>query len=505
MCICTKDLDVGANDVPAWGRLVSFNTQYPNVDLVEEVYVLGRGRKASPGLRYDDIRVSGTHCRLERKVDASSGEARVFLTDTSSNGTFVNGRKVGKGRQLVLSHNDEVSLVIIRKGQEMAGANACVAYLFQDLANAGSGPGTESLDPELAETIGSLYSFQHTLGSGAFAQVKLGRNLRTGDRVAIKIIDIHKFRLNKNLRPESLMDEVKVLQAIQHPGIVQIIDSFKTERYLYLVLELVTGGEMFDRIIEQSRFTERECARVLLELTDAVSYLHSNGIVHRDLKPENILYASTDADAAIKLTDFGLARILGESQVMTTLCGTPQYLAPEVIIAQSSHTGYTAGVDVWSMGVILYIMLSGSPPFYEERDIPIYKQITKGMVSFDFSVWDSISPLAIDLVKGLLTVDPDKRLGLSDIYLHPWIRGFDGLGTRPGAPPEPEGEPLASSGGEGPSSLPLPLPSLPPPKRVRDSSGDIALVGSDSYGLDPRPAKRHKPISASTTTTQAQK
>ncbi|KNC46086.1 CAMK/RAD53 protein kinase [Thecamonas trahens ATCC 50062] len=382
---------------------------------------MGRGRHSSPGLRFTDIRVSGKHCKLERSEAPNSTTRVVFLTDLSSNGTYVNGRKIGRGRRVVLANNDEVSLVITTKGSNMADSNACVAYLYQDLS-ADATLGTGSLDPEVSETIGSRYALRHTLGSGAFAQVKLGYDLASGEQVAVKIIDIHKFRLNKHLRQESLMDEVKVLQAISHKGIVRIIDSFKTERYLYLVLELVTGGELFDRIIERGRLTEASSASLMVQLTDAVAYLHSVGIVHRDLKPENILFESTDDDASIKLTDFGLARILGATEVMTTLCGTPQYLAPEVIVSQASASGYDASIDVWSMGVILYIVLSGIPPFYEERKIPIYTQITQGMISFEAAVWATISPDAIDLVKALLTLDPRKRLPLRSIYTHPWIK-----------------------------------------------------------------------------------
>jgi len=202
---------------------------------------------------------------------------------------------------------------------------------------------------------------------------------------------------------------------------VQLYEMFETSKKIYMVMELLTGGELFDRIVAKGSYSEREASDLIKDITSAIQYLHSIGIVHRDLKPENLIYLNQRADSPIKITDFGLAKFRSGSKLeaMTTACGTPGYVAPEVL----KNEPYGKAVDMWSLGVILYILLCGFPPFYHESTAALYKQIKKGEYDFPDPYWTDISDSARDLVKSLLTVDPKKRFTAKQVLAHPWIAG----------------------------------------------------------------------------------
>mmetsp|Transcript_11236 Transcript_11236/g.38336 ORF Transcript_11236/g.38336 Transcript_11236/m.38336 type:complete len:261 (+) Transcript_11236:263-1045(+) len=213
------------------------------------------------------------------------------------------------------------------------------------------------------------------------------------------------------------------MKKVNHPNCIKLIEVFDEKTRLYIVLELVTGGELFDRIITKGSYSEREAAILIESVVRAIAYLHQVGVVHRDLKPENLLYASGDPESpdyeVIKVADFGLAKVVmpTEDHTMSTTCGTPGYVAPEVL----EQRGYGPEVDLWSIGVILYILLCGFPPFYDENNSVLFSQIKKGDYSFPSPYWDDISSEAKDLVKKLLQVNPAKRLKSEEIVEHPWI------------------------------------------------------------------------------------
>ena len=185
-----------------------------------------------------------------------------------------------------------------------------------------------------------------------------------------------------------------------------------------LVLELVTGGELFDRIVAKGNYSEKDAATCMSQLCQALDYLHTKKIVHRDLKPENLLYASPADDANLKVADFGLARMLTAGDMMKTACGTPGYVAPEIL----KNKGYDSGaVDMWSAGVILYILLCGFPPFYEEELPALFDQILHARYDFPSPWWDNISADGKDLVKKLLELDVKKRLTAAQVLAHPWM------------------------------------------------------------------------------------
>lgn len=261
-----------------------------------------------------------------------------------------------------------------------------------------------------------IYELKEELGKGSFATVKRAIHKKTGDVYAVKIIR------KQELQPEELRainDEVKIMSAIKHDHCVGLYDMFESPRKVYMVLELLDGGELFDRIVQENSFTEGAAAELTRCLADAIGYLHSRGIVHRDLKPENIIYKSKAKDAEVKITDFGLAKIRKHEEKMLTACGTPGYVAPEVLKQQP----YTSKVDIWSLGVILYILLCGYPPFYNEEGntVALYDQIKQGDFEFKKKYWGGISDNAKDLVRRMLTVDPNKRIDTEGILRHPWI------------------------------------------------------------------------------------
>ncbi|XP_022661481.1 calcium/calmodulin-dependent protein kinase type 1-like isoform X1 [Varroa jacobsoni] len=265
------------------------------------------------------------------------------------------------------------------------------------------------------DNISDKYEFKDLLGTGAFSQVVLAESReRAGEMLAVKCIDKKALRGKE----DSLENEVKVLRKLKHPNIVQLLETYEDKNKVYLVMELVTGGELFDRIVEKGSYTEQDASHLIKQILEAVDYMHSQGVVHRDLKPENLLYYSSDEDSKIMISDFGLSK-MEDSGVMATACGTPGYVAPEVL----AQKPYGKAVDVWSMGVIAYILLCGYPPFYDESDANLFAQIIKGDFEFDSPYWDDISESAKDFIRHLICVDVEKRYTCRQALGHPWISG----------------------------------------------------------------------------------
>jgi len=267
------------------------------------------------------------------------------------------------------------------------------------------------------EEVGKYYDIQKKLGTGSFAVVKKAVRKNDGKEFAIKVIN--KSKLNAD-ELAVVHDEVEIMHKINHPNCVALFEMFETKTKLYMVMELLTGGELFDRIVSKGSYSEKEASNVIKSVASAIQYLHQSGVVHRDLKPENLLYLNKTDESPIKITDFGLAKFRGESKEdMHTACGTPGYVAPEVLKGEK----YDKAVDLWSLGVILYILLCGFPPFYHQNTNMLYKQIKKGEYDFPDPYWTDISDSAKQLVRGLLTVDPKKRMSAKDVLAHPWIAG----------------------------------------------------------------------------------
>lgn len=275
--------------------------------------------------------------------------------------------------------------------------------------------------------IKAKYTFGDVLGSGNFAEVKLGINKETGEKVAIKIIEP-----KDDEDMEVIEQEINILGSLDHPSIIKLHEVFSkpnkkkkgTMKRMYVVMELATGGELFDRIVEKKNFNETQARSVVKQMLDSLVYMHSKGTVHRDLKPENILYATKDDDSPIKVADFGLAKIYrpDENQLMLTMCGTPGYVAPEILQPKNKKDGYSKEVDMWSTGVIMYIILCGFPPFYEKTQEQLFRTIIKGKYSFPSPYWDDISAEAKDLISKCLTKDPLGRISAAEALEHPWMQ-----------------------------------------------------------------------------------
>ncbi|TRY82458.1 hypothetical protein DNTS_028279 [Danionella cerebrum] len=214
-------------------------------------------------------------------------------------------------------------------------------------------------------------------------EVVLAEERSTGKMFAVKCIPKKALKGKES----SIENEIAVLRKIKHENIVALEDIYESSDHLYLIMQLVSGGELFDRIVEKGFYTEKDASKLIRQVLDAVNYLHTMGIVHRDLKPENLLYFNPQDGSKIMISDFGLSKMEGTGDVMSTACGTPGYVAPEVL----AQKPYSKAVDCWSIGVIAYILLCGYPPFYDENDSKLFEQILKADYEFDAPYWDDIS------------------------------------------------------------------------------------------------------------------
>jgi calcium/calmodulin-dependent protein kinase I len=260
------------------------------------------------------------------------------------------------------------------------------------------------------------YKIGKQLGSGAFSVVKEGQHKVTGQQVAIKII---KKSTVAGDDIKLLRREVQNLKQLQHPNIMKLYEVYEDKDEFYLVLELIKGKELFDKIVERGNYSERDAANITRQFIAAIEYLHSRGIAHRDLKPENLMSCGEGDQEVIKLADFGLSKNFGDEKLMTS-CGSPGYVAPEVLECES----YDKLVDMWSVGVILYILLCGYPPFYAESDPELFKKIMACEYEFGEG-WENVSASAKDLIKHLLVKDPKKRYTATQSLNHPWLKGSD--------------------------------------------------------------------------------
>jgi len=253
------------------------------------------------------------------------------------------------------------------------------------------------------------------LGSGHFASVFRVTRKDDNLKAAVKIIKKPKDSKKK----EKVLLEYKILKECRHKQVVQCHDAFETDDRLYLVMELMEGGELFDKIVDMGHFTEKQAADATLKLLDALKFMHDQGIAHRDLKPENMLMTTKELDAEVKITDFGLSKFFDEqSSIMKTPCGTPGYIAPEVLHMR----GYDQQCDIWSLGVIVYILLCGFPPFYAENDAQLFEKIKRGDYRFLQPYWDPVSDSAKDFIRHMLVVDPKKRWTAKQLMDHEWLK-----------------------------------------------------------------------------------
>ncbi|XP_061788088.1 calcium/calmodulin-dependent protein kinase (CaM kinase) II beta 1 isoform X5 [Nerophis lumbriciformis] len=259
------------------------------------------------------------------------------------------------------------------------------------------------------------YQLYEELGKGAFSVVRRCVKLCTGQEYAAKIINTKKLSARDH---QKLEREARICRLLKHANIVRLHDSISEEGFHYLLFDLVTGGELFEDIVAREYYSEADASHCIQQILEAVLHCHQMGVVHRDLKPENLLLASKCKNAAVKLADFGLAiEVQGEQQAWFGFAGTPGYLSPEVLRKES----YGKPVDIWACGVILYILLVGYPPFWDEDQHKLYQQIKAGAYDFPSPEWDTVTPEAKNLINQMLTINPAKRITAQEALKHPWV------------------------------------------------------------------------------------
>ncbi|ORY02520.1 Pkinase-domain-containing protein [Basidiobolus meristosporus CBS 931.73] len=414
-------------------KLIPLSPEFPPVDLFKEKlefgYLLGRHPGCDVVLP-DDRRISNKHCRIftPYKNDHSIHGTSILIEDLSTNGTYIGKKPLGKGNRILLVHGDELCLGTLPKSNGRSGHH----YLFQITNHE---PVTQVTQKNHA-IIHEKYSFRHILGTGNFSVVHLVADKQTGENYACKVIDKTRFFMKPKVK-EAFAREVKILKTLNHPNIVSFVSCYDTEETLWIVMELVTGGDLLAYITEKGTLPESECKSLFHQICLALQYLHHQGITHRDMKPENILMTDQEKNT-IKISDFGLAKVVSEQSILQTMCGTLTYLAPEIMSADSQRS-YSQAVDLWSSGIILYLMLFGSFPFSPPESMPT-KIETPRVLKFpkhprvsdqgshvsSTSILDrphsSTSPLlAKHLLERLLTEDPNKRINIDETLDHPWF------------------------------------------------------------------------------------
>ncbi|XP_056593035.1 calcium/calmodulin-dependent protein kinase type II subunit beta isoform X2 [Triplophysa dalaica] len=259
------------------------------------------------------------------------------------------------------------------------------------------------------------YQLYEELGKGAFSVVRRCIKLCTAQEFAAKIINTKKLSARDH---QKLEREARICRLLKHPNIVRLHDSISEEGFHYLIFDLVTGGELFEDIVAREYYSEADASHCIHQILESVSHIHHHDIAHRDLKPENLLLASKCKNAAVKLADFGLAiEVQGDQQAWFGFAGTPGYLSPEVLRKEA----YGKPVDIWACGVILYILLVGYPPFWDEDQHKLYQQIKAGAYDFPSPEWDTVTPEAKNLINQMLTINPAKRITAQEALKHPWV------------------------------------------------------------------------------------
>ncbi|KAI9704391.1 MAG: hypothetical protein M1836_007254 [Candelina mexicana] len=374
-------------------------------------YLIGRHAECDRVL--DLPTISNRHCLLFS--ENKDGDTVAVIEDLSSNGTFVNEAIVGRNNRRELEEADEITILDEAR------------FVFRY--------------PKSRDTSGfrQQYKIQDVLGKGHFATVYLCIEKASGQRYAVKRFEKRPGQGERS-KSDGLQQEIAVLMGVSHPNMLCLKDTFDETDGVYLVLELAPEGELFNWIVMKQKLTEEETRKIFIQLFQGMAYLvsfatlalrsgmltmaqHARNIVHRDIKPENILLV--DKELTVKVADFGLAKIIGEESFTTTLCGTPSYVAPE-ILENTKQRKYTRAVDVWSLGVVLYICLCGFPPFSDELYTPenpytLSQQIKLGRFDYPSPYWDSVGDQALDLIDKMLTVNVDDRLTIDECLEHPWI------------------------------------------------------------------------------------
>lgn len=403
---------------PFFGCLQPCNTALRRLDFqkTQPHNAIGRG----PGNDFvlPGMRISFNHCQImwDGREDSHS---QVVVQDNSTNGTWINGTRVQKGHTRILRDGNEIAF-----GSPMPQQNPLedYRYIYRHLA------------PLELTGIHAHYDMAHELGKGSFATVMRAMARETGEWWAVKIIHGNKVRGgntnhqngggNQNQYLQSFAREISILETLDHANICRLRETFVPEdggHDFYLVLELVEGGDLLDFILNNDGLSEPVSQHITRQMCNALAYIHAKGITHRDLKPENVLLTKDDPPN-VKVADFGLAKVVDSLTMLKTMCGTPSYLAPEVVNQTEENKGYDQLVDSWSVGVIVFSMLTNTGPFIEdENEQDMRRRIAGRYIDWGTLRHKQVSAPAQDFIRRLLDTDPTTRMTLTDALRHPWL------------------------------------------------------------------------------------
>ncbi|KNE55902.1 CAMK/RAD53 protein kinase [Allomyces macrogynus ATCC 38327] len=423
-----------------WGLLRTDNGD--EHELHDALYRVGRNEHCEIVID-THITVSKVHFRLTRAPEPgaalpATGTALpplvVLIEDLSTNGTHVNGTRLVRGVPKPLRHADEITIKVengaLKFTFEVPPAPESSASSAASASAAAAAPANvyHHQDPQFESVLQGI-DFHRILGSGTYATVYLAVDRHTKEKYACKALDKFKAGLRSRGSPANNgheeLAEIRILMNLKHPNIVQVHQVLRTERYIYMFLQLVEGGELFDYLSEHLSIPETECKFWMYQLFQAIQYLHAQNISHRDIKPENILLETGQAGSKLLLADFGLAK--KTSSRMKTMCGTLNYVAPEILTKSGSNgPGYSKAVDCWSCGVMLYFLLCGRLPFDDTDEDVLRQMIKEDELAFlepapNTDIWEGISGSCKDLIRRLLAKDPARRLTIAQALAHPWI------------------------------------------------------------------------------------
>ncbi|ELP85284.1 calcium/calmodulin-dependent protein kinase type 1G, putative [Entamoeba invadens IP1] len=384
----------------AWGILQNTVGNKPSIPLYDRTCMLGRG---NPAMNITTLTISSQHFMIQAKEDEKKGEKKYSLTDTSTNGTYLNQTVVGKNGRVEIQLYDEISLLSPIKEKESA---SYMFLVFDKLKEEEENGGPQK-----------KYNFGRLIGKGSFARVREVTDKATNKKYAMKIIDRNNTSVVSD--EKQIFNEFEILRKMSHKNVIGLYDVFLTPSTLYIVFELVDGGDLFHLLEQKGCLNEMECRLVMQQLLQGLQYLHHNHVIHRDIKPENLLLTKTNV---VKISDFGLSKSINHT-VAKTCCGTPMYVSPEVL----SGKAYDEKTDVWSAGVVFYTLVCGFQPFTTtEKDTgnrELFDRIENGHYKFPSPYWDNISTEIKNCIQLMLTVNPMKRPTVRECLLFPFFSG----------------------------------------------------------------------------------
>ncbi|KAK9370174.1 kinase-like domain-containing protein [Lipomyces kononenkoae] len=397
------------------GRIATLHMQTGGQEKILPIYRVRQftvGRKVTCNEVVSHSAVSNEHFTIYVVVFDEASVPLVYCWDRSRNGTFLNGKTIGKGQRVLLSDGD---LIEIRHACSFTFLQGNEKVIYDAVLEADR------------EVMTNYDISQRVIGKGTFGRVYLAIDKRSSRQLACKVIETG----GSVSRMSKARTEVAILESLCHPNVVSVHDTFIIGNRIYIFEDLITGGDLFSYLIKGEALgpvPEAEALVIVFQILKALEYLHSKNVAHRDLKLDNILLLSQNPGSRIVLVDFGISKYVVGSRRMTTVVGTPEFSAPEVGFADSlrqknCRSGYDLKCDLWSLGIVLHILLSGISPFYDstENTTRIARNARECRLNLNGVAWVNISRSAKDLVKRLICVDPKERFSVEQCFAHPWI------------------------------------------------------------------------------------